>query len=194
MELILVRHGEPLHDPSAQIDADDPPLSARGARQALRVADWITRAPLHAVITSPARRAQETARATALRLGLVVTPDPRLRDVAPRDGRYVPIEEDRIRDPDRYRARLADYGDSTRAAQVAARVVPALEDWALRHAGERIAVFCHGTIVNVFAAHVLGLDRAALFEPHYASGHRFLISSSGVRSVASLNETAFLDE
>jgi hypothetical protein len=47
-------------------------------------------------------------------------------------------------------------------------------------------------VINVFAARVLGLGNAAFLEADYASAHRFLISRKGIRSVKSLNETAYL--
>ena len=68
----------------------------------------------------------------------------------------------------------------------------ALDDWTTRLRGGRLAVFCHGSVINVFAARVLGLSNAAFLEADYASAHRFLISRKGIRSVKSLNETAYL--
>lgn len=57
---------------------------------------------------------------------------------------------------------------------------------------KRIAVFCHGSVVNVYAARVLGLSEDIFIDVRYASGHRFVISRGAVRSVKSLNEMAYL--
>ena len=188
MELILVRHAEPDAD-GAQ--GADPGLSPRGRNQATRVADWLANEPPDRIVSSPARRAQETAAATAARLGLDVVVDDRLRDAE--DGRpYVPIEVAREHDRDAYRARVEDYRSSARLSSIAARVNSALDEWAARTRGGRAAVFCHGSVVNAFAVRVLGLADSAFLEASYASGHRFLVSSAGVRSVKSLNETAYL--
>jgi probable phosphoglycerate mutase len=130
----------------------------------------------------------------AARSGLLVHVDDRLRDASPRSGGYVPIERDRVGDPDAYRARLRDYREGTRLEQLAPRVEKALDEWIARRPGGRLAVFCHGSVINVFAARVLGLAQPAFLEAGYASGHRFLISSGGLRSVRSLNETAYLAE
>ena len=46
--------------------------------------------------------------------------------------------------------------------------------------------------MNLYAARVLGLENAGFFDAAFASGHRFLVSSTGVRSVRSLNETGYL--
>jgi probable phosphoglycerate mutase len=68
----------------------------------------------------------------------------------------------------------------------------ALDDWTAQHRGERVAVFCHGSVVNVYAARVLGVADPVFLEAGFASGHRFLVSRDGTRSVRSLNETAYL--
>lgn len=192
MELILVRHAAPAEAAANHAHAADPPLGERGRRQAERVAAWLLRERLDHVISSPARRAFETAEATAAGAGLDVSVEPRLRDAEADDHPYVPIERDRALDPAAYRARLAAYRSSSRLPSIAARVNEALDEWTARARGGRIAAFCHGSVVNVYAARVLGLAQPAFFAPGYASGHRFLISSEGVRSVRSLNETAYL--
>jgi probable phosphoglycerate mutase len=51
---------------------------------------------------------------------------------------------------------------------------------------------CHGGTVNVFLAHVLGLDRPLFFEPEYTSISRVAASRNGPRSVVSINETGHL--
>jgi phosphohistidine phosphatase len=78
MELILWRHA----DAESGIPDEERKLSAKGLKQAARMADWLkARLPKEAVIlVSPARRAQETARALAKKfevraeLGTAATP------------------------------------------------------------------------------------------------------------------------
>lgn len=78
MELILWRHA----DAESGIPDEERKLSAKGLKQAARMADWLkARLPKEAVIlVSPARRAQETARALAKKfevraeLGTTATP------------------------------------------------------------------------------------------------------------------------
>jgi len=186
MELILVRHAEPT------AAALDPPLSPRGQIQAREVAAWLARDGLAAIVSSPARRARETALATAEQAGLEVIVEDRLREAQPAADPYRSLEGIRAVDRAAYRARVEAYRDGSRWVGLAERVHPALDEWVSRARGGRLAVFAHGSIVNLFAARVLGLENAAFLEAGYASGHRFLISGSGVRSVRSLNETAYL--
>jgi probable phosphoglycerate mutase len=192
MELILVRHAEPIEETSDGKSPADPPLSDRGMAQARAVAEWLSRGKVDRIISSPSLRARQTATETARRVGLEVTVDDRLRDANAEADRYVPLELEKARDPAAYRARIDAYRDSPRLAGIAHRVDEVLEEWTARCRGERLAAFCHGSVVNVYAAGVLGLERRAFLEAKYASAHRFLVSSKGVRSVQSLNETAYL--
>lgn len=69
MEIVLVRHGEPewVKD---DLNVDNPPLTARGRRQADRVADTLADEVFDEVWVSPLRRARETARPLLERFGL----------------------------------------------------------------------------------------------------------------------------
>jgi probable phosphoglycerate mutase len=73
-----------------------------------------------------------------------------------------------------------------------ARVVARVDRLAAAHPSQRIALVCHGGVVNVIVASVLGLGARMLFLPGYTSVSRVLVASSGQRSLASLNETAHL--
>lgn len=192
MEMILVRHAEPAALAEDDPRSTDPPLSALGVRQAEAVAEWLGRIGLDGVVSAPARRAFETAIVTARRLGLEIETDDGLRDAEEGTARYVPIERDRRRDREGYAARVHAYRTGDRLPEIAPRVHAALDAWVERYRGRRLAVFSHGSVVNVFAARVLGLPERAFLEAGYASGHRFMIAGSGVRSVRSLNETAYL--
>jgi probable phosphoglycerate mutase len=118
--------------------------------------------------------------------------DDRLRDANSSRERYVALEEDRAQNPAAYRRRLADYRDGTHLAEASIRVNAALDEWTANHPGRRVAVFCHGSVVNVYASRVLGLTELAFLDVEYASAHRFMISRDAIRSVKSLNETAYL--
>jgi probable phosphoglycerate mutase len=71
-------------------------------------------------------------------------------------------------------------------------VLDSLEKIIRENGGKRVAVVCHGGIINIWAAHVLGIDKYLFFAPEYTSISRFLASVKGQRSVASLNEAAHL--
>ena len=190
----MIRHAEPTHEMRSDGTVADPPLTERGRTQARAVADWLGRRSIHHVLSSPALRARQTADATGASLGLAVQVDDRLRDANAAADHYVPLEAEKVQDPERYRARVEAYRESSQLAEISDRVCEALDEWTARCPGQRVAAFCHGSVVNVYASRVLGLESQAFLEAAYASAHRFMISSGGIRSVQSLNETAYLPD
>src|SRR5262249_50931072 len=75
-----------------------------------------------------------------------------------------------------------------------ATVVQALEEIIARHAGQSVAVFCHGGVINVWTAHVLGMAPRLFFEPAYTSIHRYPCAPSRQRHPLSPNQTAHLTQ
>ena len=71
-------------------------------------------------------------------------------------------------------------------------VVAAMERIIAAHSGSRVAVFCHGGVINCWATKVLGMPPQLFVDATYTGVSRFLAASSGERSLGSLNETAHL--
>ena len=59
--------------------------------------------------------------------------------------------------------------------------------------GGRVAVVCHGGVINAFLSMVLRLDRLVFFPPAYTSVSRVAVARSGERGVLSLNEVPHLN-
>jgi probable phosphoglycerate mutase len=57
-----------------------------------------------------------------------------------------------------------------------------------------VAVFCHGGVINAWAAHVLKMPPRLFFNPTYASVSRFSCARTGQRSIITLNEHTHLAE
>jgi broad specificity phosphatase PhoE len=55
-----------------------------------------------------------------------------------------------------------------------------------------VVAVCHGGVINVALAGVLGLDQPLWFDPGYTSVSRMVASRTGVRSIRTLNECAHL--
>ncbi len=196
MELLLVRHAQPVRVEEGTVTgAADPELSAAGRRQAERLAAWLAADAPAAVLSSPLRRARETAAPVADALGLPVEVVDGLAEYDAAAGEYIPIEELRAAKDERWYAtiegRWADVG-GVDPREFQAQVVPAVESVIARFPGRRVAVFTHGGVLNVYLAHVLGLDAVLWFHPEYTSVSRVQAARSGQRSVATLNETAHL--
>ena len=102
-------------------------------------------------------------------------------------GVYIPMEDLKREDYQRWKA-MVDGGFETDIVGFQAMVVAALEEIIEAHPGQRVAVFCHGGVINVWTAHVLGMEPRLFFEPGYTSVHRYLCARSGQRNVVALNE------
>lgn len=187
MELILVRHGLPVR----REDTADPPLSDEGHDQARRVAAWLADEPVDAVFASTMLRAIQTAEPFAARGGHAVSRHDGIAEFDRDTGRYVPMEVLKREDYEAWR-RMATGDHGVDIAGFQQGVVAALEEIIEAHPGQRVAVFCHGGVINVWTAHVLGMAPRLFFEPDYTSIHRFMCARSGQRNVLSLNERAHL--
>lgn len=193
MELVLVRHGLPVRLEVAEGPAD-PPLSELGRRQAEALARWLSTERVDALVTSPLRRARETAAPLEAALGMTARV---VDDVAEWDRHsnvYLPTETLRDEAPDIWDA-LAGGDWEKLGIDLPAflqRVVHTLDALAAAHAGQRVVVVCHGGVINAYAARALGLEQVLFFDPHYTGFSRILVSRAGRRGVRSLNEAPHL--
>ena len=195
MDLLLIRHAEPVR----VVDADgpaDPPLRDRGLLQSERLAEWLSTETLDAVVSSPMRRARETAAPVAAGHGLQVTIDEELAEFDREATSYIPYEELKSSRDERFVAmvegRLEEFSVDPVAFQ--AGVVAAIERVIEANPSRRVAIVCHGGVINAYTAHVAGIDRLMWFEIDYTSISRVQASSSAGRhrSILTLNETPHL--
>ncbi len=197
MDLVLVRHAEPIRIGPEESggEAVDPQLTARGRDQAERLGTWLAAEPVHHIVSSPLRRALETAQPLADAHGLVVETVAGLREWDSAADHYIPMEELRETKSDRWQAmvdgRWEDYGGEN-PERFRDRIVPTLNAVIEAHPGETVVVVCHGGVINVYLGALLGLSRHLWFDPAYTSISRVRAARSGPRSLESLNETAHL--
>jgi probable phosphoglycerate mutase len=187
MELLLIRHALPLRIDEGSVDGPaDPALSELGHAQARALADWLEADHVDALWCSPMRRARETAAPVADRLQLDVRLDDGLAEFDREALSYIPIEELKAAGDPRWNE-VPEQPEHFRQV-----VVEAVEGVVAAHAGHRVAVVCHGGVINVIAAAVLGLDTPMFFAPDYTSINRVAVARSGPRSILTLNETPHL--
>jgi broad specificity phosphatase PhoE len=157
--LYLVRHGEPTGTWGSSPDPD-PGLSERGHIQAAEAAQsLLARRPAH-IVTSPLRRASETAAPLAGLTGLAPVIVPAVAEIpTPAD-----VEQ-------------ALRGDWLRAIMARAwhEIDPALQDWRaqalayLTGISGDTAIFSHYVMINVAVGAAIGDDRVHCFAPTHAS-------------------------
>lgn len=189
MELILVRHGLP----ERRDDTADPPLSAIGHDQARKVAAWLAHERIDVVVSSTMLRARQTAEPFAALRGHEIDCHDGICEFDRDSGTYVPMEELKRDDYETWLAMASgDHGVDIGGFQ--ATVVETLERIVEANPGRRVVVFCHGGVINVWTAHVLGMAPRLFFEPDYTSVHRYMCARTGQRNIVGLNDRGHLRE
>lgn len=135
-EIWLVRHAD-VYDELE--DVSDPPLSRLGHQQAERLAQRLQSLEIHAVYSSPLRRALQTARAFTDRVEI----DPRLAEA--RAG---------------YAAGKVEVQESPDA--VLRRMQDAIDGAVTAHPGRRVVMVTHGIAILTYLCDVLQLTSGTL--------------------------------
>lgn len=200
MELLLVRHALPVRRELTEGVAD-PELSEDGHAQAALLGEYLATESLDAVYASSLRRAKQTAAPVVAPRTYEMVVEPGVAEFDKDSAEYVPVEELKAANDPRWQAMLnGDYdtgGDESRD-EFEERVLGSIERIIGDHGGQRVAIVCHGGVINAYLSHILKLpvDEASFtrgfFYPDYTSIHRIAASSTGVRSILTVNETAHL--
>jgi broad specificity phosphatase PhoE len=189
MQLLLVRHALPLRSEPGQ--GADPDLSDEGRAQVERLPDALARFPISRVVSSPQRRAIQTAEPVAAARGLAVEIDDRFAEYDRDLPVYIPIEHIRDENPHEWARMAAGHlPSSVDEDAFRARVRAAVDDVAAGAEHEdTVVVFSHGGVINVVLHEILGTKRVLSFPIDYASVTRLLFSRSGQASVVTVNGT-----
>lgn len=195
MQLILIRHGRPEHVETDDGSPADPPLNHTGLAQAEAVADWLAAETIHAIHSSPMRRARETAAPLVAKLGVAPIITDGIAEFDREDTAYIPMDKLKEEDYPRWLAMVQgkDMGldDPVGFQRI---VVEAVEGIIDAHGGQTVAAFCHGMVINSYLAHVLDRDPGDVMflDPGYTGMSRVMASSKGDRSMATFNEQPHL--
>lgn len=198
--LVLVRHGSTAHSGELRFSGrNDLPLDESGRAQAAALAarDY---GAVGAVISSPIRRASETAEAIASRLGLDVSLND---DLAETDfGAFEGLTgtEAAARFPAEHRAwraapEAAPPGGESFAA-VAVRVERARDAILAGHPDSVVVVVSHVTPIKLLVRSALAAPIASLYRMHLDTASVTTIDyrPDGAASLRSFNETAHLSQ
>ena len=189
MQVLLIRHALPLR--SEHGEGSDPDLSDEAVAQVKRLPEALSRFPISRVVSSPQRRAIQTAEPVAAARELPVEIDDRFAEYDRDLPLYIPIEQIRDENPQEW-ARMAQGHLPSAVDEDAfrARVRTAVEDLvAAADPEDTVAVFSHGGVINVLLHEILGTTRLLSFPIDYASLTRLLYSRSGQATVATVNST-----
>ena len=195
MELLLIRHALPVRRELVE-GAADPALAETGRAQAELLAAYLATEELHALYTSPMLRARQTAEPLARTQSLEPVVEEGVAEWDREASEYIPVEElKRTGDPRWTQMVSGDWSDrDIDPVTFQAIVVNALDRVVDAHPSQKVAVVCHGGVINMYLAHVLRLPEPSVFffYPNYTSVHRIAAARSGERSIIAVNETAHL--
>jgi 2,3-bisphosphoglycerate-dependent phosphoglycerate mutase len=210
-ELYLIRHGDALPGAEEIIPSgvyNDLPLSKKGREQAQRLAARLKSIHFDAAYSSPLRRCQETASPLLSAIRLTPTLIHDIREVEL--GNIIDIPE--VHQGDNLEAltqalqtrqvemiRIAGNtgswdGLTTEESSHAfrQRVVRAIDAIAAQHIGQRVLIFCHGGVINAYAAETLALTRDFFYPCANTSITVVRTANTSTRVLFVLNDIAHL--
>ena len=189
MQLLVIRHALPLR--SEHGEGSDPDLSDEGLAQVQRLPAALARFPIARVLSSPQRRAIQTAEPVAAARDLPIEIDDRFAEYDRELPMYIPVEQIRQEMPEEWE-RLAQghLPSAVDADAFRARIRAAVDDLVTAtDPDDTVAVFSHGGVINVLLHEILGTARLLSFPVDYASVTRLRFSRSGQATVAAVNTT-----
>lgn len=163
---VLVRHGQTSWNKDERFRGRvDIELDETGLEQARLAAGRITEWQISAVYSGPLKRAKSTAQCIAERFGLSVVTLEGLNDM--NFGQWEGLLVSEVREKhaklfDEWRHSPEHFavpgGESL--GDVGRRVVKTVDELALKHEGETIALVSHRVVCKVLLCHLLGLDNS----------------------------------
>ncbi|MGE2720091.1 histidine phosphatase family protein [Mycolicibacterium celeriflavum] len=175
MQLLIIRHALPLRSEPGQ--GSDPDLSEEGIEQAKRLPEALARFPISRLVSSPQRRAIQTAEPVAEALGLSIDIDDRLAEYDRDLSHYTPVEE--ISEEDMRRLANGELPSGVDQSAFLSRVRAGVDD--IVKAAKRedtVALFSHGGVINALVHDVMGTERLLCVQVDYAGITRLLWSST----------------
>jgi probable phosphoglycerate mutase len=215
-EVLLIRHGQQEIDVHAATVGEwiDPPLSEQGRLQARLLGEALSLKRIDAVFASRLRRAVETAGEIASQQDVEVEFLDDLREVEV--FRDVPPEKTALEFLGKelleaVRERMLNernwdvYPYSESSYDFKKRAVNAIESAIAKNAGDpdgpgaqtgarrsgRIAIVCHGGVINAYVGHIIGSRYDMFFRPAHTSVS-IVVSGEGRRILRLLNDTHHL--
>jgi probable phosphoglycerate mutase len=159
--VVLARHGRTeWHHGNRYTGSTDLPIDSVGVRQAEFLRTWAVEEFRPDVLwSSPMLRARQTVAPTAEALGLEPTVDARLREVdfGSAEGKMLSELPPSVGQAFEFDPVANPFPGGENVADAAERVHRAFDEIVRRHAGSKVLVVAHNTLIRLLVCRVLGL-------------------------------------
>ena len=171
MRIILIRHGETTWNIEGRYQGqEDTPLSERGRKQGLLLAEALREIPIDLCISSPLQRSYQTCRFCADLHGLPVAKDERLTEINPGSWEGVLAGDIAKRYPTEFalwhtqpeKVQMPDGGESLEDVRRRART--AFDEYAAKYEGKTVLVAAHDAVNKAIICDLLGLDMSHFWQ------------------------------
>lgn len=196
--IYFVRHGETVLTPTRKFSgtgALDPELTEVGLAQAERVAGEVAKLEPHILISSPLKRARQTADAIARSTGLTVIDDTDWYELSFGSWDGKSIEEVKAETPEDYQAWVNSSshrpGGGESYDEAALRIDAAMEKVLNLYPGKKVVVVTHNGVIKSAANLAIGGPNDGVFHMDATPCSISSISlwpSDGLRALRSFNE------
>jgi broad specificity phosphatase PhoE len=170
VRLYLIRHGQSESNQArveGRLGSFDPPLTRIGEQQAERVGERMAAYGVDAIYASPLQRAYNTAAPIARRTGIEIRVIDDLQEINEpnREGSVDPNANRETADHAAIKARFEreptwdNLPGGESSAQFRERIGRALQQIVDECPGKRVAIACHGGVIQTYVAVVLGLEK-----------------------------------
>ncbi len=201
---LLLRHGHTAHSVAKRFSGaggDDPELNALGLAEARAAAEALwARTDVTQIVTSPLRRARQTADAVAERLQCPVTVDDDLRECDFGDWEGFTFGQVKRRWPEDLAAWLASTAMAAPGGEafdeVATRVDAAAQRIRTTFEGQTVLVVSHVTPIKCLVRAALGVGTGVLFRMELSPASLTTIRwyEDGAASLLGFNDVSYLPE
>ncbi len=171
VRLYLIRHGQSGGNVAREEGRPgeyDPPLTPVGEEQARRLGERMAQYGVDAVYASPLQRAYNTALEIAKRTGHQISVVDNLQEInEPPAGSVgpdprAPLPDGMTHEEIKRRFESDPTWDNLPGAESSAnfrgRIVAAIDEIIAANPGRKVAVACHGGVIQSYVAHILGLS------------------------------------
>lgn len=198
--LYLIRHGQSTWNREHRIQGQlDPPLSARGHRQAELLANRLAGRVFTAHYSSDLKRAIETAETIGKRIGLAPQLETALREIYLAEWEGLTTNDIAERYPEAWARWVKDpdwdvVPGGEREADFETRVGAAIDELLRRHAHGDVLVVTHGGVIQVALHRIVGRPSHGLFPFRIQNASITVIEKSdGHMVVGGVNDIGHLE-